>query len=467
MESTPSQNKYTTLIKNTLLFGIGTFSSKLLVFFLMPFYTYILSTDQYGTVDLIVQTANLLLPLVSLGISTSVVRFALDKAEDKSKVFSSGVFVLLIAFLAFLLISPLINLIPIISNYAILLVIYVLTSSLHTLFSQFTKGILRVKLYTIDGVLATITTLLFTIYLMAALHMGIQGYILAIILSDFLSCIFLFVVAKLHKYITFEFKGLSKLMLKYSVPMIPTTIFWWITNVSDRFLVSNMLGTAENGLYAVSNKIPTIMVLVSGFFLDAWQIGAVTDEESGRKSFFSNVFESYGSILFIVSSLLILTCKPAISLLVNAKFHGAWEFMPALVLATTFSCFVSFFGSVYMLYKRSTHAMWTTLVGAGVNILLNLYFIPHFGIQGAGISTFISFALVFVIRVIDERSFLGFEWDKVKFGINTALVIAQAVIMVLDIPFWMYISIALFIGVIVVNYRSIISIKSRFIRNDE
>jgi len=461
-ELTKPKNKYTTLIKNTILFGIGTFSSKILVFLLMPLYTYILSTEQYGTVDLIIQSANLLLPLVSLGISTSVVRFALDKAEDKSKVFSAGVFVLLIAYIVFLFISPAIRLIPMISTYAVLLVIYVLTSSLHTLFSQFTKGLLRVRLYTIDGVLATITTLGFTIYFLVFLHMGITGYILSIILSDAISCVFLFTVARLHRYITPHFNGLPKVMLKYSVPMIPTTVFWWITNVSDRFLVSGFLGTDANGLYAVSNKIPTIMVLVSGFFLDAWQIGSVTDEESGRKSFFSNVFESYGSILFIVSSLLILTCKPAISLLVNQKFYGAWEFMPALVLATTFSCFVSFFGSVYMLYKRSTHAMWTTFAGAGLNILLNLYFIPHFGIQGAGISTFISFALVFVIRIMDERKFLGFAWNKTKFSINTVLVIAQAMIMVFDVPGWVYMSIVMFIAVIAINFQSIISIKSKF-----
>ena len=61
-------DKYKKLISNTVIFAIGTFSSKVLVFLLMPLYTRVLSDAEYGITDLIVQTGNLLLPLASLGI---------------------------------------------------------------------------------------------------------------------------------------------------------------------------------------------------------------------------------------------------------------------------------------------------------------------------------------------------------------------------------------------------------------
>ena len=71
-------NRYKKLLSNTVLFAVGTFSSKALVFLLMPLYTAVLSTQEYGTVDLIMQAGNLLLPLVSVGIINSIVRFGLD-----------------------------------------------------------------------------------------------------------------------------------------------------------------------------------------------------------------------------------------------------------------------------------------------------------------------------------------------------------------------------------------------------
>ena len=64
-----SNNKYKTLVSNTMLISLGTFGSKLLVFFMVRFYTSYLTPADYGTADLITQTANLLFPLISLGIT--------------------------------------------------------------------------------------------------------------------------------------------------------------------------------------------------------------------------------------------------------------------------------------------------------------------------------------------------------------------------------------------------------------
>ena len=85
-------DKYRRLVSNTVVFAIGTFSSKVLVFLLMPLYTWALSPDQYAVTDLIVQTGNLLLPLVTLGIVNAVIRFGLDKSVRKSDVLTSGFF---------------------------------------------------------------------------------------------------------------------------------------------------------------------------------------------------------------------------------------------------------------------------------------------------------------------------------------------------------------------------------------
>ena len=126
-------NKYKKLLKNTFLFGIGTFSSKLMVFLLMPIYTAVLSPDQYNTADLIVNTANLLLPIVALGIFNAVDRFGLDRSVRKSEVFSMGLMTVLCGFGVFLLFSPLavfgFGTPP---DQTLLVYMYVFASMLHT-----------------------------------------------------------------------------------------------------------------------------------------------------------------------------------------------------------------------------------------------------------------------------------------------------------------------------------------------
>jgi len=326
---------------------------------------------------------------------------------------------------------------------------------MRSLCSNFVRGLQRIKLFAVDGVLTTIMTLSFTLYFLFYLKMGITGYILAIICADGLSVIFLFLTAKLWKFLRLQTSGFKKRMLAYSMPMIPTIIFWWVTNVSDRYMLTGMLGEGATGLYAVSYKIPTIMVLISTIFIEAWHIGSVTEDEAGRKSFFSNVFESYSSLIFIASSALILLSKPILKILVAPAFFEAWQFIPVLILGTTFSCFVSFFGSVYIVFKKSTHAMWTTLVGAAANIGLNLLLIPIFGIQGAAIATFASFLLVFIIRAWDETRFLNFPWNKWNLIICTLLLIAQSYIMVKSFDYWVLYSIGILLLLGLINYRKV------------
>ena len=86
-------NKYKRLVSNTLILGAGTFASKVIVLLMMPFYTLILSPEQFGVADLVTQTANMIIPLACIGICEGLFRFALD-CDDRKKVFSTGLCIL-------------------------------------------------------------------------------------------------------------------------------------------------------------------------------------------------------------------------------------------------------------------------------------------------------------------------------------------------------------------------------------
>ncbi len=453
-------DKYKKLLSNTLILSIGTFSSKLLVYFLMPLYTAILSAEQYGTADLITNAANLLIPFCCIGITHGVFRFSADNEENHKTIFSSGVSVLLLSSTVFLLLSPFVSFIPSFTNYAWLIAFYVVSSNFHTLCKEYIRAKGRMKLYAVQSILGTALTIAFNLLFLIPMKLGVTGYVLSVAVADALGTVFLIFYAKLYK--DFSLKAVSKLkikeMLKYSLPMMPTTVIWWITNVSDRFMVSYICDFAANGLYSAAYKIPTIIALVAGVFNEAWQLSAISESKDEREvsNFFAEVFERYQAILFFGCSMLIPFTPLATRILLNESYFSAWSFMPVLLLATVFSSLVTFIGTIYTVKKKTTMSLVTAAVGAGINIVLNLYLIPRMGAQGAGIATAISYFAVFVLRAVHSKSFMPFDLKAYKLALNTLIVFIQIVFMVLGLPFNFIVQGLLVFALFVVNAKTLI-----------
>lgn len=438
-------NKYRNLISNTLIFAIGTFSSKVLVFLLMPLYTSVLNEAEYGTVDLMVQVGNFLLPLVSCGIINGIIRFGLDKYYRKRDVFTTGFATILTGFAILLLLEPLLRHIPYLSENTMMIYVFVLMSSMRSLCSQFVRAKGYVKLYALDGILSTATTIFFNVLYLVVFKWGINGYMLAMISADTLSTLFLFYVAKLGRYLRFRGLNLSTAgeMLRYSIPLIPNSIFWWVNNMASRFMISHFLGAEFNGLFAVAYKIPTIIVLMSNIFMDAWQMSAVTDESGARANFFTRVFLFYQSLICTAASGLILFSKVITSILVSDSFYSSWQYIPLLLISTVFSCMSTFLGSVYMVEKKSILNFITTGIGAVLNVILNFLLIStlqsnaSLAVNGAALATMLSYLIVFILRVIDTRRFMPMQFHFSRLAFNTILLLAQAVIMIAEIPGWL------------------------------
>ena len=218
-----------------------------------------------------------------------------DEKENNKVVFSSGACVLLISSAVFLLVSPLIALVPLIEDFAWLIVLYVICSNFHTLAKEYIRAKGMLKLYAAQSILGTALVIVFNLIFLIPLELGVTGYVLSVAVADALGTVFLVVYAKLYKDFSFKLVSKAKIkeMLKYSLPMMPTTVIWWITNVSDRFIVAYICGEGENGLYSAAYKIPTIIALVAGIFNEAWQISAISENEDreGISKFFSEVFE--------------------------------------------------------------------------------------------------------------------------------------------------------------------------------
>lgn len=404
-------NLYRNLISNTVLFGISTFGARFLTFLLTPFYTRVLSSAEYGITDLLIQTGNLIIPIASVGIANGVIRYGLERSSNKASVFTTGILVTLAGFFVLALASPLLDQLTFLSGYVRLVLLYVLAANFHSICNQFARALGHVRLFALDGILRTVLTILLNILLLAVFPMGAAGYVLANVLADGIAAVFVFSAAKEWRYL--RLSSLSRpeagRMLRYSAPLVPSTLCSWIINISDRYLIALLIGSAATGIYAVSNKVPNILMNVAGIFTSAWQLSALAEQPKAEKErFFSNVYAVYSAIAFVTASGVILTARLSTSLLAAPEYYEAWRYVPVLTLATTFACLGSFLSSIYMVEQRSTATLVTTMLGAACNLAGNFFLIPLWGSMGAAVSTLFSYILIFTVRALHTRSMLRF-----------------------------------------------------------
>ncbi|MBR5011423.1 MAG: oligosaccharide flippase family protein [Clostridia bacterium] len=461
-------NKYSALAKNTVIFAIGTFSSKILSFIMVFFYSRAMQTAEFGMLDILINSAALMLPLAMLGITNAIIRFGLDDENKKSDVFTSGLIAVGIGFGVLIVVSPAIMLIDDLKNYVVLLYAYVLMSALRHICSFFVRANNQPKLFAIDGVFSTFMTCILTLIFLIPLKMGIVGYMLAIILADLSSVIFLSINGRLWSFV--NFKGLNKrltgTMIKFSLPLMPTSLLWWVVNVSDRYFVKYMLGDSANGLYAAAYKVPTILTLVATIFLDAWQISAVTEHKSEeRNSFYSNIFKTFQGGVFVVGSLLIITAKLVTKILLAESYYDSWQYIPVLIFATVFISFVTFLGNIYLAEKKNVATLLTTLVGAVLNLILNYFLIKQMGAQGAAVATLISYVVVFVIRAVDikiRNRDISFATFTVI--INSLIMLAQVYLMILEPNNWLIYQLICVALLIVVNIKNLLLLVKKVLK---
>ena len=289
--------------------------------------------------------------------------------------------------------------------------------------------------------------------------MGSTGYVLSVVIADLCLAVGLFLVGRMWREISFKsFDGtMLKSILKFSIPYIPTTMLWLITSVSDRYVVTLFCGTEAQGLYAASSKLPTLVLLVSGVFIEAWHFSTVKDATAEeRSSFFSTVYKNYMSVMFMGASVLIAGSKILTRLLLADSYYSSWEFVPILVIAMIFSAFSAFFGSVYFIEKKSVLSMLTALAGALINVVLNFVLISKHGAMGAAVATLISYLATYAIRSYDTSHYLKFKQYHARVIINTAVLIVQSLIMISAVSYWKYMQLAILLFMLVFNGKGIV-----------
>lgn len=431
------KGQYKRFASNTLFLTIGSFSSKALSFLLVPLYTSILTTEEYGTYDLIVTTVTLLTPFLTLVIAEGVMRFCLDSQKYNPKdILSIGLLVVGIGSIVFLALYPVFKNIPALENYFLWILAFFIVSNVHLVLTQYLKGVNRIRIYTICGVISTFLALTLNILFLVVFDWRITGYMLSYVIAHVLVSIFIMVKIKIWKLLVNPFqikKSVYDDILKYTVPMVPNSMSWWVSNSSDKYVITWLLSTSALGIYSVAYKIPSLLTVFTGIFTSAFQISAVEDFGSEQsKKFFENMYSMFASLNVSIAVILIIFAKPLAYILFKKEFFAAWESTTILLFAYLFNFLAGILGTVYTSAKKTSFIFTSTIVGALVNIVLNIFLIRIFGILGAAVATLISYMCVWLLRIINVRKILDFNLHLKINILSYLLVIAEISFVLMD-----------------------------------
>lgn len=405
-------NKEKRLIKNTIIITIGKISTSLITFLLLPLYTTFLSTKEYGIVDLVNTLVILFLPIMSLQIDQGVFRELIDirnNEKAKSKIISTGTFLLTIQSILFvilyLFLAPFIK-----NNYKTLLITNLIICAYLNLFQQIARGLGDNNKYAIDTFICSLFTIIFTIIFIVVFKLGASGMLLGTIFGQLVGIVYFIISLKLYKYIRLKnyTKNLKKIIWKYSIPLIPNAIAWWLLGASDAVIVSTILGIDSNGILAASLKFSTIIVTLYGIFNISWhESAALSINDDDFDDFFNKTINILFK-LFLSLDVLLLAFMPFIfSIMVNKKYSMGYGLIPISIVSSLFNVLQGLVVVVFAAKKDTKNIAITSMATAIINIVLHLLLIKFIGLYASVISTFISLLLLSIYRiyVINKKYF--------------------------------------------------------------
>ncbi|OKZ56996.1 MAG: hypothetical protein BHV99_02925 [Clostridium sp. 26_21] len=458
-------NKNKELVKNTIIIFIGKFCTQFITLLLLPLYTHFLATEDYGYIDLIQTYLTFFIPLILLKIDAGIFRFLIDarkSEEEKNKIITNGIFIvfveLIISTILFAIVVKIFSV-----KYSILIVMNLISLSVLTFLLQIVRGIGKNKQYSFSSIIAAIVTIVLNLIFLVGFHKNGKYVLIASLISNIICTIYLLIANKIFKNVKIKYidKKLIKDLLKYSMPMIPNELSWWIVHVSDRTIISYALGVAANGIYSVSCKFSNILSSIFNIFNLSWQESAALHiNDTDKDEFFSNVINKVFN-LFICFCIGILACLPFVfELLIKDSYREAYKYVPILLLANIFSVLIGLIGSIYVAKKMTKEVAKTTMIAAIINLTIDVVLIKVIGIYAAAISTLVSYMLLAIYRYIDVQKYV-----KVKISIKN--IVVNSIIFILVVVLYLYNDIALnvinlilcILYAIIVNKELLIELK--------
>lgn len=411
-------NRESKIIKNTIVYSIGNFGSKILAYVMVLVYTHYISTSDLGYYDIIITTVSLLQPIILMMFDDGIYRWLVDdKQKNKTLVIATCLKAILVTTAISIVALFVLNL-KFHFEYVVFIALYLASCMIYQMILNTVRGLGNNRLYATSGIMNSGILLGLEVIGLIVLGLGIEALILSTIIANVITILFLYTKqAELHGLMKYKFNSpLAKDVYKYSAPLIPNNICWWVINSSDRYIILFLLGTTYNGIYSLSNKFPTVVTTVTGILYLALQETIIKEYESpDRDDFYSNIFRKYYILLFSLVICGIPATKVVIELFVSHEYITAWMYTGFLYLSTVFSALSSFLGIGYQISRETRRSLVSTVTAAAVNIGVNILLIQKIGLYAASLSTMVAYIFLMIIRINHSKKYFNLHVNWIEF----------------------------------------------------
>lgn len=452
---------YCTFAKNVGVLTIANFGTRLLSFLLVPLYTSILSTADYGTYDLVFNSVSVLIPVLTLNIVDAVLRFSIDGGSRSRDIITVGIKYFLMGsavVAAVLLVNWITGFSAELANLSIYVLLMFATQAFSQILLYYARGLNRFTDVAISSVLCSAAIIGSNVLLLIEFKMGLSGYFLANIIGPAVQIVYLSLRLDLSKVkLRQADKVLERSMVSYSRPLIANSIAWWVNNVSDRYIVTLFCGVAVNGVYSVAAKIPSILSIFQTIIGQAWTISAVDEfDPKDKTGFFSTMYALYNCVMVIVCSLIIALDIPLARILYARSFFEAWRYVPFLTISIVFGALAGYVGGILAAVKDSKEFARSTVIGAVFNVAINLITVPFVGAIGSAAATAACYWLTWFLRMRVMKKYVSLKLTPIRDNMSYLILLIQgmALLGLYEIPILLCIAETACVLVEVLLYRS-------------
>lgn len=422
------------LFKHSVIYSIGNIMSRAIGFLMIPVYTRYLTPADYGTVEILTLTSTILSLILAMGLSSSVMRFYFDcnKEHEKKEVVSTALIfslsVALTAVIVLLAFSSELSLLmfnsPGFSLYFKLIIL--------SMFFEISLGVPQIYLrildksvmFTVVSIIQLIIGLSLNIYFIVLLKMGVLGVLYSMLFSGLVISVLM--ITYTFKNVHFHF-SLEKLrpMLAYSLPLIPAGLSMFALNSGDRFLLKYFCDLQEVGIYSLGYKFAMVLgMLIGQPFYQVWSphMFSIAKTKDAPRTY-SRIFTYFVFVLVFAGLGLSVLIKDILKIMVTPKFFEAYKVVPIVVIGYIFY-------QVYYLLPIGIHlekkTKWLAAIvtfAASVNVVLNWFLIPRYGMMGAAWVTAVSFLCLPVTTYFISRRyyFIHYEFKRIALILFSAV----------------------------------------------
>ncbi|MFI3260489.1 MAG: oligosaccharide flippase family protein [bacterium] len=396
------------LIKNTFIISLGKICTQLITFFLLPLYTTILSTSEYGIFELLNTLVSLLLPVVSFQLEQSVFRNLVDNRDndkEKTKTITTGSIVLMLQVIIFILIFLVLSLF-VDNEYKFYLLFNVIIYVFSSFSLQLVRGLGNNIKFSFAGFISALVTIICNIIFLLLFKTGVIGMFFSLFIGQLVCILYCIFAMKIYKFIKFDHfdRKLLCQMYKYSIPLIPNAISWWVFNASDKLIVSIMLGVSQNGILSASYKFAGVYITIYNIFNIAWTECVIKHiDESDIDTFLNKTLNSLFKIFSSFGIIIIAVMPIVYPIMINSNFIDGYNHVPIMIVGSMFNILIGLISAVYVAKKATKSIALTSTIAAIINVSINLLLINKLGLYAASLSTLISFAAMSLFRIIDIR----------------------------------------------------------------